>query len=118
MKYLLGIILAMMMGVSHANDWTDEDTARQAAVLTLFAVDAGQTLDIKHHANLRETNPILGSHPTDSRVKTYFVLAAVVHTAASYYLTPEYRRYLQNGTIVLELAVIGNNKRLGLNIKW
>lgn len=115
---LLILSLALLPLIATANDWTTHDTQLQSAVLTLFLIDAAQTKDIKSHRDLHETNPLLGEHPSDSRIKNYFVGAGLVHTGLAVILPQPYRGYLQAGTIALEVSVIGNNKRLGLHMRF
>jgi hypothetical protein len=45
----------------------------------LHAVDALQTVDIKHHPNFRETNPIIGEHPSDGDILVYMAAEAALH---------------------------------------
>lgn len=105
--------------VPSVQDWRDEDTRRQLWVNALFVLDYLQTRSIQDcYPKCYETNPILGRNPSTNKVRGYFITAAVLHTALAYYLTPEYRKAFQEGTIALELIVIGNNKRIGLGMKW
>lgn len=48
------------------------------------AADMLTTLDIKNHPELRETNPILGDHPSDGKVISMCVGAALIHSAITY----------------------------------
>lgn len=99
--------------------WSSVDTARQLAITSLFVVDYMQTRTIQDcYPSCYETNPVLGRNPSANRVRGYFVTAAVLHAGVSYFLSPTYRKAFQEGTIALELVVIGNNKRIGLGMKW
>lgn len=120
MKKLL-MLLLMVFGVNsstYASDWTEADTVRQGVVLTTFALDYAQTKDIKNHPGMYETNSLMGAHPSDARIRNYFVAASVVHTAIMYNVRPEWRRNLQYATIALEVAVILRNKRIGLHYQF
>lgn len=101
-----------------AADWDEADTARQAVVLTTFALDYAQTKDIKNHQGLHETNVLMGRHPSDVRVRNYFVAASLAHTAIAYNLPKEWRPAFQYATIALEVAVIIKNKRMGLRYEF
>lgn len=103
---------------SEAAEMTASDWSKQAAVTVLFAIDYSQTMDIKNHRDLEEKNPLLGKHPGDAKVRNYFIGAALTHAAVTYMLPTEYRKWWLDGTIVLELAVVGNNKRIGLSSKF
>ena len=50
------------------------------------AVDMLTTLDIKNHPNLRETNIILGEHPSDGKIIGWFALTTLAHSAITYEL--------------------------------
>jgi hypothetical protein len=117
-KKLLVPILLTFPCISLANDWTKNDTIRQAAVLGTFYLDQAQTKDIKNHPWAHETNPLLGRHPSDRRIRNYFVSASVIHTAIAYKLPPEYRRGFQYTTLALQLAVIAHNKKIGLRFEF
>lgn len=98
---------------------TDTEITKEVVIAGLFVVDAAQTMQLKHHrTTLHETNPILGPKPSDKKIIAYFTTVFLVHVGAVYLLPPEYRSYLQDGTIGLELVVIGRNKSLGLDIKF
>jgi len=118
-KYV-GAVLATLLCFSQAsaNDWSTADTVRQAAVLATFAVDYKQTSDIKNHPGMYETNPLLGPHPSQRTIRAYFITAALVHTGVMALLPPDTRAAVQYGTIVLQVAVIGHNKYIGLKTSW
>lgn len=103
---------------SQASDWSQNDSIRQKIVLTSFYVDYLQTKDIKNHPGMYETNPILGAHPSNRRIASYFILAAAGHSILAYNMKPEMRRNFQYATIALQIAVILHNKRIGLNYEF
>jgi hypothetical protein len=117
-KLLLTIPLVTLTPISLANDWTTNDTIRQAAVLGTFYLDQAQTKDIKNHPWAHETNPLLGRSPSDPRIRNYFLSAGLIHTAIAYKLPPEYRRGFQYTTLALQLAVIAHNKKIGLRFEF
>ncbi len=117
-KLLLFTTLLALCSGAHASDWTTADTNRQAVVLTTFAADYAQTRDIKNHDWAYETNPLLGKHPSDNRIRNYFVGSAIIHTAVMYHLPPEWRKKAQYATIALQVAVIIRNKRMGLHFQF
>lgn len=117
-KYVVGALLVLAAGCVKAGDWTSADTARQGVVLTTFALDYGQTKDIKNHSNLHETNRLMGQHPGDARVRNYFIAAGAAHSVIAYNLPPEWRRSFQYSTIALELLVIAHNRQIGLHYEF
>lgn len=92
--------------------------------LTLLTLDYGQTRDIAHacdgriNCTIHETNPILGAHPSNGAINRYFLTAAVAHAIITEVLPPDYRQPWLVATSALEVAVIGNNKRIGLHLRF
>lgn len=116
MKLLLAIIL-MFPSVSFADEWTSDDTKRQAVYLTLHAVDWMQTRHIAKNPTLfSESNPLLGRHPSVSKVNKYFIATALMHTGISYALPPEYRKVFQYITIGVQAGYVTHNYNVGVKI--
>lgn len=112
------VLFLLVASPSLADEWTTADTAREVTYLALHVVDWGQTLDIENHPDLRETNPILGSHPSRGEINTYFIATGLLHPIVSYGL----RKYAPDGwvqawqyvTIGVELGAVGNNASIGI----
>lgn len=60
-------------------EWGAADYAREAVALGLTVVDWGQTRDIRHHAGMKELNPILGREPSDGKINGYFATVMILH---------------------------------------
>lgn len=60
-------------------EWDAADYAREAVALGLTVVDWGQTRDIRHHAGMKELNPILGREPSDGKINGYFATVMILH---------------------------------------
>jgi hypothetical protein len=119
MKALVVLLAVVLLaGTAQAAEWTGVEVAKEAAVLALFAIDARQTMDIKNVPGLYEVNPVLGRFPSDVRVRNYFLTAALVHVGVAHALPTKYRNWLIDGTLALEVVVIGNNKRIGLSARF
>lgn len=89
-----------------------------AAMETTLAFDCMQTLDIQNHPGQYETNPILGHHPSDTKVLTYFGLVGA-GVAVGYRYTPaSLRMYWPVVLIGMELPVILSNRSLGLSLHF
>lgn len=98
--------------------YSSSDITRQAVFTGLMLLDYKQTLDIKKHKELRETNKILGENPSDTRVRNYFIATTIVHAAIVGFLPPAEREVWQCAGIVLEGVVVMHNRRLGLHISF
>jgi hypothetical protein len=119
MKTIISAIFLSLLitPASRADEWTTQEISKQVAIGALFAIDAAQTLDIKRNPESWERNPLLGSHPSDKKIISYFLTAAILHTVLADSLSAKHRAWLQNGTIAVELIVVGNNRRIGLMVK-
>jgi hypothetical protein len=114
---LLLAVLMMFSGCAHCNGgWSTLDTSLEAGSQALMFVDYKQTLHIADNPNLYEQNPVLGKHPSDSKVNLYYAIWAPLHAAVSCMLAPRYRTMWQSGTIGVEGVVVLDNGNLGL--KW
>jgi hypothetical protein len=110
--------LSLATSGAQADSWTDAEVNKQAAIMGLLTIDALQTLDIKRNpTSAIESNPLLGARPSDRRIVGYFLTTAILHTALADQLSSKHRAMLQDGTIALELLVIGNNYGIGLRVK-
>ena len=115
-RVLLAVVVLALVGCGPRN-WTRADSAREAAYLALHVADWGQTLDIADHPERwHEHNPVLGDHPSRSRVNLWFAGTAVLHPVISYVLPDDLRPYWQYGTIGLELYCVGNNYSVGIGM--
>src|SRR5512142_2553592 len=79
-----------------ADEWTPEDTRREAVVVGLIAVDVGTTLAWLHEGGT-ERNPLIGRRPSTARVLTLATSAAVLHALTARILPRPYREGWQIG---------------------
>jgi hypothetical protein len=91
-------------------------------LICLNVVDWQQTLDISNHEDLVESNCIMGKHPTDSEINTYFALALAAQIGTGFLLgelfDEKYRDYFWMGCIGLEVGMVANNYSLGLKVRF
>lgn len=115
---IFGMILASMLTPAHAGDWTVADTDREAAFLTLGAIDWAQTLStvIKQPDRYRETNRFLGRNPSRADVNVWFAFGLAAHVGISAVLPQRYRVPFQYVTIVLEAGQVVHSYRIGVRI--
>jgi hypothetical protein len=117
-KFLLSILIAASSQAVFASDLSPIEQKRELLVYTTFALDAAQTLDIKNHPDIYETNPLLGRHPSDLKIGAYFIGAGFAHTAITKALPTEYRAAWQYGWAALEIGTIIRNRRLNLRFNF
>jgi hypothetical protein len=99
------------------SDWSETDKHLLLASEISLYLDWRQTLDIKSHSNFYETNPILGQHPSNSRVDIYFgsVMAGTYVIANQ---LDENRSLFLGGITLVEVFTILKNRRLGLSFSF
>lgn len=84
--------------------------------------DEWLTADIKH-GQYRETNRIMGSHPTDAKIALYGASAAILHGLVTYELVEHNApkgilRAWEYATIGLEVSCVAHNYSIGLRAKF
>lgn len=115
MKTLIMLVALLLVNPAKAADpLTGEQAALTVALGLVSYQDYKQTLDIKNHRGLYETNPILGKHPGDAHVRNYFVASSVATLVTLYVLPSSYRNVLLRAGLAVEFAVTHNNAALGL----
>jgi hypothetical protein len=100
--------------------WERTDSILLGTSLTTLAIDWGQTRDLarRQEPPFTEANPFLGKHPSVGRVDTYFAFVMAGTVGLSAVLPVTYRRWFLGGLTVLETAVIIDNHRLGLRVRF
>lgn len=99
------------------DEWTDDDTRREAVYIALHIMDWAQTRTIARNPDRwNEVNPILGEHPSVGRVDAYFAVMALSHMAVSDVLPTEYRDTWQYLSIGFEAGFVGHNLSLGIGV--
>lgn len=99
--------------------WTKTDTLFQAVDTALWVLDWGQTRDIaKKPDRHRESNPILGDHPTTGEVDRYFVIGTAVKTGIAIALPNPYRRWWQCMWIGISISNVHRNYSIGLRLRF
>ena len=107
--------LAGCAGLPAAEPWSKADVGREIAFGALLAVDWTQTREIAAHPErYSEHNPILGEHPSSSRVDAYMIAAGALHFGIANWLPDDWRARWQWGGIIVEAGAVGNNYLLGI----
>lgn len=86
--------------------------------LISLVVDCCQTLDIKNHSNLHESNPLLGPHPSDKRIIVYFFVCTILLSTAEYLLSSVETCMVSVALICLEVGAIFINNVNGCRLKF
>ena len=123
MKKLTSILLLLSLSncalLQHPDKWSKEDKTREVTWLTLHTIDCGTTLDIADQQNkYYEINPLLGEHPSRSKVYKYMLVTAILHPIIVNYLPSKQRKWYQILSIGVSGACVVNNLNIGLTIAF
>jgi hypothetical protein len=100
---------------------TKLEIAAQTTAIALIWVDVLQSFDIARHRSdgWVETNPLLGPHPSNTKlVLMGGLLPSVVLTAVWLALPPGWRYVVPAGTIAVETSVVVQNHAGGMRIRF
>lgn len=117
MRALMLAILLIAWPVS-ARDWTGEEIGWGAAAAAVRLADWAQTRNIVRNPDrFRETNPLIGEHPSRGRVDGSFVLGSALLFGLAHYL-PEYRKQILKWFVVLGAGVVARNASIGVRMRF
>ena len=112
------LLLAALALPCKAEDWTREDSYRQAAIAVLQVVDWGQTRYIAKHPEFHEVNPLIGKHPSIGRVNNYFAISIPANAAISALIPSKYRTLWQTGRLMVQVSLVSYNKGVGIGMEF
>ena len=84
----------------------------------LQGIDMLQTLEIANNDKYYEKNKILGKHPSEAEVVTYFIARGLVHYQATRMIPQRYRNLFHGYNVVYNYNVIRDNHQLGIRIDF
>lgn len=118
------LLCLLMIGSAHAEpfeDWTNEEKAWFAASEITQAIDYQTTRNMLYQQSRKgfyETNPLLGHHPSKSKMNLSEVATLVGNYYLSDYLGHDNRLLWLKVHTSLELLVIGHNLSIGAELKF
>jgi hypothetical protein len=99
--------------------WTKENTILAGADLILTTLDWSQTRYIAANPlDYYEKNKLLGKHPSDGQVNSYFPMYFAVKTLVSLAIPNPYRYFFQGAMIGQDVYYVGSNNGIGIGFKW
>lgn len=126
--FILSICFLCVSCSSVSYKWTKSDYALQTARLVVMGADWSQTRYIAAHRNeFREMNFLLGGHPNDGQVNSYFAGLAAGNLLVSYLLPSEVtingikyhpRRMFNVCGILGQGYAVASNAQLGVGFKF
>jgi len=112
-------LLAPLGAAQAADDWTVEERMTFTASSVLLVADWAQTRQIARNAQMyRETNPIIGAHPSMGRVNAYFLSALLLNYAIGSSLDRGWRTAWFIGVQSVEASVVQRNLNIGLTLSF
>ena len=97
---------------------TKTDKAGIIAFNVLQTIDMLQTLEIANNDNYYEKNKILGKHPSEAQVITYFIVRGFAHYEATKMIPVKYRSLWHTYNVVYNYDVIRDNHNIGIRIDF
>ena len=95
---------------------TEKDRSYIVASTILQGIDMLQTLEIANNDDYYETNPILGKHPNELEVITYFVARAFTLSELTKMTPQKYRGFTNAFNIVYNFDIVRKNHAIGIRI--
>ena len=92
---------AMDLKKYYKEDLTEVDKANIVVFNVLQGIDMLQTLEIANNDNYYEKNKILGKHPSESQVITYFIARGFAHYHVTKMIPQKYRNIWHGYNICL-----------------
>ena len=119
MKKLLLLILFLFPFTANSEELSKPEKIGELSFQVVNFIDMMQTLEIVQHDDLYyETNPILGKHPQQHEVLTYFMIRGVMHYEITKWLPEKYRFTWLTVTFLPQLPLLEHNHNLGIRIGW
>ena len=125
MKKLMIVLLLFCSNVNaldlkkyYKEDLTEVDKANIVLFNILQGIDMLQTLEIANNDAYYEKNKILGKHPSEAEVVTYFIARGLVHYQATRMIPQRYRNLFHGYNVVYNYNVIRDNHNIGIRIDF
>ena len=84
----------------------------------LQGIDMLQTLEIANNDKYYEKNPILGKHPNEFHVVSYFIARGFAHYHVTKMIPQKYRNIWHGYNIIYNYDVIRDNHAIGIRINF
>ena len=116
---VLPLLILTLSTSTISKELTKSQKVGELAFQTVNFIDMMQTLEIVQHGDLYyETNPILGKHPQQHEVITYFMIRGALHYEITKWLPEEFKMPWLTVTFFPQIPIIEHNHNLGIRIGW
>ncbi len=114
------IIMEGMYQLLHFIDWSQTRYIAKSPSSSRRIIDfvdwEKKKYVFKYPKPFSEMNPVIGRHPSVSRVDQYFLITTFLHLAISHYLPENYRVAWQGMTIFVSGGMVGHNYSVGIKL--
>ncbi len=121
-KIILTLIILCFPNITTAytpDPWSKQDFILESSFAAITIVDWAQTRYISRNPErFYEKNPILGKHPSTSKVDLYMGASILSHIVITHFLPAKWRPTWQCVWIILELKTVGGNNQVGIGVRW
>ena len=115
---LVGKSNALDIKKYYKEDLTQIDKANIVLFNVMQGIDMLQTLEIANNDDYYEKNKILGKHPSEAQVVTYFIARGLAHYHLTNIVPAKYRNYFHGYNIIYNYNTIKDNHELGIRIDF
>ena len=118
-KLLLSLTLILWLSTANSEELSKAEKVGELSFQVVNFIDMMQTLEIVQHSDKwYETNPILGKHPQQHEVITYFMIRGATHYHITKWLPKKFRIPWLTITVLPQIPIIEHNHNLGIRIGW
>ena len=111
--------LILWLSTANSEELSKAEKVGELSFQVVNFIDMMQTIEIVQHSDLYyETNPILGKHPRQNEVITYFMIRGAMHYHITKWLQEKFRIPWLTITVLPQIPIIEHNHNLGIRIGW
>ena len=114
MKTIILAILAAMLLVQPARAMDKSDILLECTYQALHAADWYTTVSGVNNGSY-EVNPLIGRHPSDTKMHAYFAASAVAHALVVYMVPKGWRDTLQSISLNVKWSLVDHNYNVDSN---
>jgi len=119
MKKLIVIIILLFSFTSKSEEFSKPEKIGELSFQLVNFLDMMQTIEIVQHDDLYyETNPILGKHPQQHEVITYFMLRGYAHYRVTQWLPEKFRMPWLTISVLPQIPILEHNHNLGIRVTF
>ena len=121
----VAFLLLFVQG-AFAGQWTKKQVSMELVTEALLLADMSQTLTIAQNPDrFTERNPLLGKHPSEGMVHSYFIGWMIIHPLVAHFLPSKSKEHKwinrenwQYFFIGVEAAAVVNNIHVGIGFSF